>query len=120
MTGRIFIFILLITLSASVAGQKDTAGLRHDSLSKKSFILHEVNRNGVKMPEFEIREVEIHAKPSREQRREFRQYDRMVSNIKRVYPYALIVRAKLSEINEHLKSVQGERDRKKYLKDLNS
>jgi hypothetical protein len=116
--SRLFIFSILIFLSSVAAGQKDTAAVKSDSLTKKAYVLHEVDRNGVKMPEIEIKEVQIHVRPTRAQRREFREYDRLVSNIKRVYPYAVLVRSKLREVNEHMKGIEGERERKKYLKEV--
>ena len=56
--------------------------------------------------------------PKEHSRSEYRQYEKLVSNIKKVYPYALIVRAKLDEVNEELKNIPDERDRKKYLKNV--
>lgn len=71
------------------------------------------------MPEIEIKEVTIHAHPRRgKERREFRQYEKLVFNIKKVYPYAQIVRFKLTEVNEELKNITEEKDRRRYLRDV--
>ena len=70
------------------------------------------------MPEIEIKEVTINARPSRARRSEYRQYERLIANIKKVYPYALMVRTKLTQVNEELKNIPDERDRKRYLKDV--
>lgn len=110
--------MLLLIVSATAMGQNDTAKVRNDTLPENFYLLQEVDRNGVTMPEIQIREVTIHARPARARRSEYRQYERLVLNIKKVYPYALIVRSKLSDVNEELKSIPNERDKKKYLRDV--
>jgi hypothetical protein len=113
--------MILVSLifNAQSSGQKDSLKARNDSLTDRLYILQEVERNGVKMPEIEIKEVTIHARhrPGKE-RRDFRQYEKMVSNIRKVYPYALLVRAKLAEVNVGLKDITDDRERKRYLKDV--
>ena len=69
------------------------------------------------MPEIEIKEVTINARPSRARRSEYRQYERLISNIKKVYPYALMVREKLTQVNEELKNIP-DKERKRYLKEV--
>jgi hypothetical protein len=110
--------MVLLLFSSLASGQKDSIVSRRDTLPENFYKLHEVNRNGTKLPEIEIREVEIRAHPTRAQKREFRQYEKLVSNIKKVYPYALIVRVKLASVNEELKNIPDERDRKRYLKEV--
>ena len=103
---------------AEVWGQKDSVKAKNDTLPDRFYLLHEVERNGEKMPEIEIKEVTINARPDRVRRSEYRQYERLVANIKKVYPYALMVRVKLSNVNEELKYISDERDRKRYLKEV--
>jgi hypothetical protein len=109
---------MLLFISAVATGQTDSAKAKNDSLPDRSYMIQEVERDGVKLPEIEIKEVTINARPERKRRSEYRQYEKMVSNIKKVYPYALIVRSKLSEVNEELKNISNDRDRKKYMKDV--
>ena len=110
--------MLLLILAAEASGQKDSLKVKNDSLPDRFYLLQEIERNGVKMPEIEIKEVTIHARPDRAQRREYRQYEKLISNIRKVYPYALIVRAKLTDVSEELKAIPDERGKKKYLKDV--
>lgn len=110
--------MFLLLIAADALGQKDSTGVKGDSLPDRFYLLQEVERDGVKMPEIEIKEVTIHARSERTRRSEYRQYEKMVYNIKKVYPYALIVRTTLSEVNEELKNIPGERDKKRYLKDV--
>jgi hypothetical protein len=110
--------VFLLIISAKAFGQNDSAKVRSDTLPDGFYRIHEVDRNGEKLPEIQIREVTIHARHERARRSEYRQYEKLVSNIKKVYPYALIVRSKLSDVNEELKSIPNDRDRKKYLRDV--
>jgi hypothetical protein len=100
------------------SGQVDSAKVSNDTLPENVYLLPEVDRNGTKLPEIEIKEVTIHARSERERRSEYRRYEKLVSNIKKVYPYALIVRSMLSEVNEGLKNIPDDRNRKKYLRDV--
>jgi hypothetical protein len=80
--------------------------------------LHEVERDGVKLPEIEIKDVTVQARPSGSSKSDYRRYERLVSNIKKVYPYALLVRAKLNKVNEDLKNIPEDREKKKFLRDV--
>lgn len=71
------------------------------------------------MPEIEIKEVTIVGGPkAANRRRDYRRYEKLIYNIKRVYPYAIIVRDKLDQVNVELQSVVGEKERKAYLKSV--
>ena len=109
------LFLLFIT--AKAWGQNDSVKSRNDSLPDRFYLLQEVERNGVTMPEIEIKEVTINARPSRARRSEYRQYERLIANIKKVYPYALMVREKLTQVNEELKNIP-DKERKRYLKEV--
>ena len=110
--------LVLFLIAADASGQKDSIITKNDTLPGRFYLLQEVERDGVKLPEVEIKEVTVHARPSRARRNEYRQFEKLVTNIKKVYPYALIVREKLGEVNEELKNIPDERDRKKYLRDV--
>ena len=114
---RLFIlffgFFLIVT---DVSSQSDTLKQKNDSLQERFYLLQKVNRDGVSLPEIEIKEVTVIAPPKLEKRSELRKYDRLVTNIKRVYPYALMVRARLEKVNNDLKNIPSEKERKEYLK----
>jgi hypothetical protein len=101
-----------------ISGQNDTLKNRNDTLSGKFYILQNVKRDGVTMPEVEIKEVTVVARPSAATRSETRRNDRLVYNLKRVYPYALMVRMRLNDVNEDLKAITDEKEKKKYLKEV--
>ncbi len=110
--------MLLIFAAAGASGQVDSVKNLSDSLSDKFYALPEVERNGVKLPEVEIKEVTVYGRSKSTRKKDFRRYERLVYNIKKVYPYALIVRVKLGQVNEELKNIPGDKDRKKYMKNV--
>ncbi len=115
---RLLLIILFFLTSALRAGaQADTAPVR-DSLSDHVYVLRKVDREGESLPEIEIKEVTVRARPPRQERAARRKFDRLEYNIRRVYPYALIVRYKLEEVNSELIALTDENEKKKYLKNV--
>ena len=109
-------FILFIFLHQGSLAQIDTGRLRSDTLPKNYFELHMIDRNGQVLPEVEMKEVLIISRPSKLKKFPYEKYDRMIYNLKKVYPYALIVRERLAQVNQELQKIPDDRDRKKYLK----
>jgi hypothetical protein len=109
------ILIFFICISDATA-QTDSLKQRNDSLQGRSFLLQKVDRNGVILPEIEIKEVIVHAHPQFPRKSDFRRYERLIINLKKVYPYALIVRTRLSRVDADIRNIDNENDRKKYLK----
>lgn len=117
---RLFIFIfLLMVFTADLSGQADTLMHGKDSLPDRFYLLQKVERGGVTMPEVEIKEVTIVGGPKTSTRRsDYRRYERLIFNIKKVYPYAVIARKRLAQVNEELKSVYGAKEQKAYLRNV--
>ena len=112
----VIILSLLITLSAS--GQNDTASSARDTSQGRVYLLQEVERNGELLPEVEIKEVTIVGNKNAPRKVIIRKYDRMIFNLKKVYPYAMIVRDKFEEVNMKLAAMPDEKERKQYLKNV--
>lgn len=114
---RLLYAILFIFLYAvDVTGQIDSLKQKNDSLQGRSFLLQKVNRDGEILPEVEIKEVTVYARPQFPKKRDFRKYERLVYNLKRVYPYALLVRNRLLLVNEDMRNIQSDKERKVYMK----
>lgn len=80
-----------------------------------------MNRNGETLPEVEIKEVSVlaHSKSGeRKVQSDYRKYQRLLYNLKLVYPYALIVRSKLSLANDDLTQLKSDKERRKYIKNF--
>ena len=113
-----FLSIILISLLyiTNTLGQVDSSKQINDTIPGRSFLLQNVKRDGVTLPEVEIKEVAVLAHPRITNKRDLRKYERLVYNLKKVYPYAFMVRNKLNKVNEDLMTVKSEKERKDYLK----
>jgi hypothetical protein len=114
----IFSILAIFLLIPYASGQKDTLKSRNDTLPDKFYLLQKVKRDGVTMPEVDIKEVTIVARPNSSRRSDYRKYERLILNIKRVYPYALLVRMKLTRVNDEMKNLKTEKERKNYIKNV--
>jgi hypothetical protein len=113
--------IILVFLFPYASGQSDTMNKVNDTAQNRIYLLQRVNRNGEVLPEIEIKEVVVLGSPAKSERRrlsELRRYQNLVYNIKKVYPYAVIVRDKMARVNEDLISIDNERGRKDYIRDF--
>lgn len=114
----ILFFLFLIT---GISGQKDTVRQKNDSIPGRVYLLQKIKRNGEVLPEIAIKEVTVvgHSKSSsRRAQSQYRKYDRLVYNLKKTYPYAVIVRLRLNQVNEDLLQFNDEKDRRKYVKNV--
>jgi hypothetical protein len=112
------LFFLLILLPVMVSGQKDSLAQKSDTSQKRVFLLHKVERNGEVLPEVDIKEVTVVGKKGLSRRIYYRRYDRLTYNLQKVYPYSVIVRERLAMINENLAAISDEKERRKYMKDV--
>lgn len=101
-----------------ISGQTDSLKQKNDTLQGRFFLLQKVKRDGVTLPEVEIKEVTVVAHPRFAKKSDFRKYERLVYNLKRVYPYALLVRSRLNRVDEALKNIKSEKERKDYMKSV--
>jgi hypothetical protein len=112
------VILILHYCIASVSAQSDSLKHKTDSLPEKFYVIQNVDRDGEKLPEIEIKEVTILGKKKLFEGFQYWRYERMVYNVKKVYPYALIVREKLKDVNSNLEHLPDDKQRKKYLKDI--
>jgi len=106
----------MMFFNAEAMCQVDTPVKKIDTIPQNSYLIQKVTRNGISMPEIEIKEVTIIARPSRAKRNEYRKYEKLIFNIKKVYPYALMVRRRLEKVNDDMKNITTEKERKEYIK----
>lgn len=113
---KLLISIILILLFHGVlSAQLDTSRVKNDSIPDRFFLLQNVERNGVSLPEAEIKEVTILGRPTFTRKNEFRRYERLIYNVKRVYPYAVLVRIKMEEVSQELGKLTSNKERREYL-----
>jgi hypothetical protein len=116
---KFFLFIFSILVNTALASaQKDTLFHKVDTLPDRFYLLQNVERDGEKLPEIEIKDVTILGKRKLFEGFQYWRYERLVYNVKKVYPYALIVREKFKDVNAALEKMPDEKDRKNYLKEV--
>ena len=108
--------LILFFYVSDATSQTDSLKQRNDTLQGRSFLLQKVNRNGLTLPEIEIKEVTVYAHPRFPRKSDFRKYERLIYNLKKVYPYALIVRSRLARVDDDMRNINNEIGRKEYLK----
>jgi hypothetical protein len=114
---KLLLAILFIFLTGTaITGQKDTTRSRTDSLPDRFYVLQKIYRDGETLPEIEIKDVNIVGKRKAASAFQAWRYERLVYNIKQVYPYAVLVRTKLSDVNSNLQNFQSEKERRDYIK----
>lgn len=117
MVVRISALIFLILASfVRLSGQTDSVAQKPDTSQNRVFVLQEVERDGEALPEIAIKEVTIIGNKNIPGRVTARRNDRMVYNLKKVYPYAVIVREKLSQVDRELAAITDEKERRKYIR----
>ncbi len=112
------ISIMFLLVSFTVSGQSDSSKIGVVRPSDSLHLVRNVERNGEILPEVEIKEVSIIGRRSFTGRSDFNRYNRLIYNIKRVYPYAMLVRSKLNEVNGILAGMPDDSSRRKFLRDF--
>lgn len=116
MRGIPFILILIFSVLYDLPAQTDSISV--DTTSGRSYLIQNVERNGEILPEIAIKEVTVVGRPTKEESRrsEYRKYERLIYNLKKVYPYAVIVRQRMDEVNTKLAGMNSDRSRREYIR----
>ena len=99
-----------------VAGQ-DTNWIKIDSIGRYH-LLQVIDRDGERLPEIELEDVVVVGRRTLGERFQAWRYERLVYNVKRVYPYSVMVRVRYWDVNRQLELIPDEKKRKEYLKQL--
>lgn len=116
MNFLINITLILFCLTPKVLAQEVI--IPDTTKKKQPEILPLVTFDGDTLPHKEIREVTIFHRPKFKNRRQVRRYGRLVYNVKKVYPYAIYIRDKLNQVNDHLQDMNTEKEQKKYIRQV--
>lgn len=73
---------------------------------------------GDTIPYIHLPEVEVFGYPVFSSNSEQRQYDRLVRNVRRVYPYARLAGELYKEYEQKLKTISSEKEKRKIIRDL--
>ncbi|MFO7575608.1 MAG: DUF4294 domain-containing protein [Bacteroidales bacterium] len=108
--------LFLFVFAAMVVGQ-DTNWIKVDTAGRYH-LLQIVDRDGEKLPEIELEDVVVVGRRTLGERFQAWRYERLVYNVKRVYPYSLMVRTRYWEVNQQLELIPDDKKRKEYLKQI--
>ncbi len=116
---KVVIILLLIFFHAGASGQKNDTlvvdTVMADTVLVPIHILKTATFDGQTYPHVELNEVVVTAKMPKGVRFDYRRHARLVYNVRRVYPYALIVRNELGRVNRLLETLPTERARRDFL-----
>ena len=107
--------LFLLFLGNIILGQ-DTTLKKIDSIPERFYLLENIEREGETLPEIQLDEVNVVRKVGFRQRFQWWKYRRLIHNVKRVYPYAVLVRESLEAVSDTLSMMPDDRDRRKFLK----
>jgi hypothetical protein len=113
---RMVVIHLLFTLVMSVSVQKQDTDPA-DSAQSVYHVLKTATFDGQTYPLVELKEITVYGKMPRGVRFDYRRHARLVYNVRRVYPYALIVRDEFGRINRLLETLPTERAQRDFLQD---
>jgi len=112
MNFRFIILLALVLVSLK--------GLSQDSIrtSGDVYIARAVIIEGDTIWVSEIDEVYVFPQKEFRNRWQKRRYTRLVHNVKKAYPWAKLAGRKLEEVNAHLMTLETEKERKDYIKEV--
>ncbi len=109
MKKHILILLFILTANTSTCLAQQTVVI--DGLTIPSYRIID----GELVPNWLIPEIVVFPTRTFKTNRDYRQYQRIIRNIKIVYPYARIARIKLSEMNEQLQLLTAKRDKEEFI-----
>ena len=109
MLKKLYLYIIIFLSANLVVSQNNYDG-------KKGYIVHLKVIGKDTLPHIYLREVIIIPPRKFKNKKQARRYWKLVYNLKKVIPYAKLANAKLTEINNHLPTLQTEKERKLYIK----
>ncbi len=71
--------------------------------------------DGEPLPNWVIPEIVVFPKRTFKTKKDYRQYQRMIRNLKAVYPYARIAQTKLNNMNEQLQLLSTKREKEQFI-----
>lgn len=111
---RLAYILVLLPLCAAGYGQNPDT-LKADTARAVFHLLKTATFDGQTYPLVELNEVTVTARMPRSARFDYRRHARLVYNVRRVYPYAIIVRNELGRVNRLLETMPDEKDQRNFM-----
>jgi len=111
---RAIVIPAFLILSCIVHAQ-DTVVTGSDTTSGIYFLLKTATFDGQTYPLVELKEVTVYGEMPKNVKFNYRRHARLVYNVRKVYPYSVMVRNELGRVNRLLETLPNERDRRNFL-----
>ena len=111
---RVVLILLLVQLFPAVYGQEQDT-VRSDTVPSVFHVLKTATFDGQTYPLVELKEIFVYGKMPRGVRFDYRRHARLVYNVRRVYPYALLVRDEFGRINRTLETMPDEKAQRNFM-----
>src|SRR6056297_3082450 len=106
---------LLLLTGYTAMAQKQVAPA--DTLNKKDrHVLKAEQVNGENIASIEVEEVVVFPKIEFDSRRKYRKYQKLIRDLKKVYPYAQKAKYKLIKMEREFRKLESEKARRRYVK----
>ena len=112
---RIGVTILIMSFFVLPSWGQKQGMVSPDTLPQVSYLLKTATYDGQTYPSVELREIVVYGKYPRKVKFDYRRHARLVYNIKRVYPYSLIVKNELGRVNRLLETMSDEKEKRAFL-----
>ena len=110
------LFIICMVLLFCVGGYSQTGQVSApDSTQSIYHVLKTATYDGQTYPLVELNEITVFGKMPRGVRFNYRRHARLVYNVRRVYPYALLVRNEVGRVNRLLETMPNKKDQNNFL-----
>lgn len=109
MIKKIFIFTFFLLHAEWVVSQ--------NGFSDSVKVLGAAVVEGDTLPNYDIKEVKVFPRKEFTSKRGRRKYTRLIKNVKKAYPFALIARDELRIMNDSMQYLVSEKERKRFIKD---
>jgi hypothetical protein len=110
---KFYFFLLFLILSCAGIKSQDTIRLEKDNVVLYGLIL-----DGDTLLLSTIDEVYIFPARRFSSNWEYRRYRRLIRNVKKAYPYAILAKQKFDEISAHFETLNSEKAKKAYIKQV--
>ena len=120
MKRLLIIFMVLLSCAAGYCQTvevpaPDSTQSSPDTIQSIYHILKTATFDGQTYPLIELNEITVYGKMPRGVRFNYRRHARLVYNVRRVYPYALLVRNEVGRVNRLLETMPNKKDRNNFL-----
>jgi hypothetical protein len=109
---RVFMLVFAIGMISTfqVFAQADSLHKEHVVITTGKVV------DGDTLPHINLEPIVVFPPLTFDNRRQYRRYGKLVRDVKKVYPYAKLAKAKLEQMEKEFQALETERERKAYVK----